>query len=137
LLKLSLVIAACKFEKEITEDTVIQANTYLTYIQNLMPKALGEYGRSADSAITQKLMQYIQRSGHPLSMKDLAKQVANDVQNLTALRQIIEKLVASDKVIWQGQGLVAVHQKPIEQDEQQFTDFNRYLTPEELGVKAT
>jgi hypothetical protein len=137
LLKLSLVIAACKFEKEISEDTVIQANTYLTYIQNLMPKALGEYGRSADSAITQKLMQYIQRSGHPLSMKDLAKQVANDVQNLTALRQIIEKLVASDKVIWQGQGLVAVHQKPIEQDEQQFTDFNRYLSPEELGVKAT
>jgi uncharacterized protein YukE len=82
-------------------------------------------------------MQYIQRSGHPLSMKDLAKQVANDVQNLTALRQIIEKLVASDKVTWQGQGLVAVHQVPMDQGEQQFTDFNTYLSPEELGVKAT
>jgi hypothetical protein len=137
LLKLSLVIAACKFEKEITEDTIIQANTYLTYIQNLMPKALGEYGRSADSPIIQKLMQYIQRSPVPLSMKDLAKQVTNDIQNLSALRQIIEKLVASDKVEWVGGGLVASHQAPIEQDAQQFTDFNRYLTPEELGVKAT
>lgn len=137
LLKLSLVISACKFEREITENTIIQANTYLTYVQNLMPKALGEYGRSADSAITQKLMQYIQRSPHPLSMKDLAKQVANDVQNLQALRQIIEKLVASDKVTWQGTGLVATHQALMTHDEQQFTDFNHYLTSEELGVKPT
>lgn len=135
LLKLSLVVAACKFQKEINEDTIIQANTYLTYIQNLMPKALGEYGRSADSAITQKLMQFIQRSPRPLSMKDLAKQVANDVQNLSALRQIIEKLVASDKVTWHGTGLIAVQQQAIAETEQDFVDFNQYLTLEELGVK--
>ncbi len=135
LLKLSLVVAACKLEKEITEDTIIQANTYLTYIQNLMPKALGEYGRSADSAITQKLMQYIQRSPRPLTMKDLAKQVANDVQNLSALRQIIEKLVASDRVEWHQGGLIAVHQEMMDQDVSKFTDFNQYLTLEELGVK--
>lgn len=136
LLKLSLVIAACKFEKEITEDTIIQANTYLTYIQNLMPKALGEYGRSADSATTQKLMQFIQRSPVPVTMKDLAKQASNDVQNLSALRQIIEKLVASDKVTWDKQGLVPVHREMVELDQSnKFVDFNQYLTAEELGVK--
>jgi hypothetical protein len=137
LLKLSLVVAACKFEKEITEDTIIQANTYLTYIQNLMPKALGEYGRSADSPIIQKLMQFIQRSNRPLTMKDLAKQVANDIQNMTVIRQMVEKMMAADKVVWQDGGLVAVHQKPIEQDAEKFTDFAQYLTLEELGVKAT
>ena len=140
LLKLSLVVAAAKLEKEITEDTLIQANTYLTYIQNLMPKALGEYGRSLDSATVQKLMTYIQRSTEPVTMKDLAKQAASDVQNMSALRQIIEKLIASDKVTWSGGGLVPVHQEllaHITESEAEFTDFNRYLTTEELGVKLT
>lgn len=140
LLKLSLVVAACKFEKEITEDTIIQANTYLTYIQNLMPKALGEYGRSADSAITQKLMTYIQRSDKPVTMKELAKQVANDVQNIGALKQIVEKLCAADKVMWAGQGLIPIHQefKEIVDDAGvKFVDFERYLTQEELGVRVS
>lgn len=139
LLKLSLVVAACKFEKEITEDTVVQANTYLTYIQNLMPKALGEYGRSADSAITQKLMSFIQRSHKPVTMKELAKQVANDVQNLGMLRQIIEKMVASEKVHWHGHGLVQVQQDMVDSThdaESEFVDFSRYLSTEELGVKT-
>lgn len=140
LLKLSLVIAACKFEKGITESTIIQANTYLTYIQNLMPKALGEYGRSADSAITQKLMTFIQRAEKPVTMKELAKQVANDVQNMGALRQIVEKLIASDKVAWHNMGLVAVHQDLVDvlaNEEAKFVDFGEYLTEEELGVKVS
>lgn len=139
LLKLCLVVAAAKNEMVITEDTMIQANTYLTYIQNLMPKALGEYGRSLDSAITQKLMDYINRSAGPVSMKDLAKQAANDVQSMSALRQIIEKLVASEKIMFDGGGLVAVEQDfllGISREEARYVDFN-YLTAEELTVKLT
>lgn len=140
LLKLSLVVAAAKLESKISADSLIQANTYLTYIQNLMPKALGEYGRSQDSATVQKLMTYIQRSVEPVSMKNLAKQAANDVPNMSALRQILEKLIASDKITWSGSGLVPVHQDLLTQlthTSSEFVDFTKYLTPEELNVKLS
>lgn len=138
LLKLCLVVAACKFEREITEQTVVQANTYLTYIQNLMPKALGEYGKSADSSISQKIMNYIQRETRAVTIKDLAKQVANDIQDLAALRKILEKLAAAEKIQWVNGAILPVHQEMREQltaTEEQFVDFDEHLTPEELGVK--
>jgi len=140
MLKLSLVVAAAKFEKEITEDTIIQANTYLTYIQNLMPKALGEYGRSTDSAITQKIMTFIHRSDVPVDMKALAKQVSNDVQDLGALRKIVEKLVAAEKVMWAGRGLIPIHHElkdMMDETANKFVDFGSYLTEEELGVRIS
>lgn len=140
LLKLSLVIAAAKFEKEINEDTIIQANTYLTYIQNLMPKALGEYGRAADSAITQKVMNFIQRSDTPVNMKQIAKQISNDIQDMSMQRKIIEKLIAAEKIQWAGGGLIPIHQEMQAQfnaASEEFIDLNRYLSKEELGVKIS
>ena len=139
LLKLSVVVAASQGRTIIDEDVLIQANTYLTYIQNLMPKALGEYGRSQDSAIVQKIMSHIHRSQTPVTLKEIAKQVASDISNMVALRQIIEKLVHAEKVTWSGGGLVAVHQELLSQitdSESRFVDFDTYLTPEELSVKV-
>ncbi len=138
LLKLSLVVAAAKLEKEITEDTLIQANTYLTYIQNLMPKALGEYGSSHDSATVQKVMNLLQRSDEPVPLKEIARTVSSDIPSMAALRQILEKLANAGKIMGEGAGFVAVEQDLISQltqAESQFVDFEQYLTPEELGVK--
>lgn len=140
LLKLCIVVAASKGMREIDEDVMIQANTYLTYIQNLMPKALGEYGRSQDSAVVQKIMTLIQRSPTPVTQKEIAKQVANDVPSMVALRQIIEKLIHADKVTWSGHGLVPMEQDLIEQvteSESRFVDFDTYITDEEMKVKIS
>lgn len=140
LLKLCLVVAASQGRMEIDEDVMIQANTYLTYIQNLMPKALGEYGRSPDSAIVHKIMNHIQRSSTPVTIKEIAKQVATDITNMVTLRQIVEKLIHAEKLTWSGGGLVPVHQDLLAQvteAESNFVDFDSYLTPEELKVKIS
>lgn len=136
LLKLCLVVAACKFEKEITESTVIQANTYLTYVQNLMPKALGEYGKSQDSDITHKIMSILTATSNPVTMKELTKQVSNDVRNLGELQSIVAKLAAADKIMATKAGFLPVRHEMI-QVEDKFVDFNSYLTQEELGVRTS
>lgn len=139
LLKLASVLCACKMEMQISEQTIIQANTYLTYIQNLMPKALGEYGRSQDSAIMQKLMNYIHRAGEPVNMKMLAKQLSTDVPDMGSLRKILEKLVAADKIQWTAAGLLPVQADLIEglnETANKYVDFDSYLSQEELGVKT-
>lgn len=135
--KLSLVLAACKLEKEITEETIIQANTYLTYIQNLMPKALGEYGRSKDSAIIQKIMNIISRATVPVTLKELTKQVSNDIQDMNELRKMIEKLVAAEKIQWVTKGMLPVANDlaaELDTNASKYVDFNSWLTAEELGV---
>lgn len=139
LLKLSLIVAACKQERKITEDTIIQANSYLTYIQNLMPKALGEYGRSADAPIVQKLMNIINSSLEPLSTKQLMKQMVNDIQDMGLMRRILEKLVAADKIQITQAGWIPVRQDMLAQlneDSAKYIDMDGYLTAEELGVKT-
>lgn len=135
LLKLCLVVAASKFECFISEDTVIQANTYLTYIQNLMPKALGEYGQSQDSVVTQKIMNYIHR-GEKATLKQLAKLVQSDVSDLATIQRIISKLVFAEKLQWIGGVLAPIKHDVAEGISSKFVDFERYLTPEELGVKT-
>lgn len=139
LLKLSTVVAAVKMEKEITEQTIIQANTYLTYIQNLMPKALGEYGRAQDAPVMQRIMNIIERAEAPVTIKDLSKQIINDVPDMPAIRKMVEKLVASEKVQWTAGGMLPIRRELNEAanaSESKFVDFNSYLTPEELGVKT-
>lgn len=139
LLKLCLVVAACKQERFINEDTVIQANSYLTYIQNLMPKALGEYGRSADAPIVQKLMNIVNTANEPLSTKALSKQLVNDIPDIGMLRRILEKLVSADKIQITQAGWIPVRQDMLAQlneDSAKFIDMDGYLTQEELGVKT-
>ena len=139
LLKLSLVVAACKHERVINEDTIIQANSYLTYVQNLMPKALGEYGRSADAPIVQKLMNAINNSPTPLTQKELAKQLVNDIPDMGMLRKILEKLVAAEKIQITSAGWIPLRQDMLAQLNEtaaKFIDMDGYLTQEELGVKT-
>lgn len=136
--KLCLVIAASKFEKEITESTVIQANTYLTYIQNLMPKALGEYGKSMDSGLTHNIVAYINSAGRPVSIKDITKQVANDVKGPQEVASVIQKLLSTDRIQMTQAGFLPIRATLLEgrESKDKFVDFHQYLTAEELGVKT-
>lgn len=137
LLKLCLVVAACKMERTINENTVIQANTYLTYVQNLMPKALGEYGKSQDSDITQKVLEYIRTAGGPVLMKDIGKQVRNDVRNISEVQAIVQRLIMGEKIQLTKVGFLPVREVKMEEDDNKFVDFHSYLTAEELGVSES
>lgn len=137
LMKLCLIVAACKFEKEITESTVIQANTYLTYIQNLMPKALGEYGKAENSDTVHKALSFITSSPKPVTMKELTKQLFSDIRSPDDVRAIITKLVATDKVMWTAAGMLPIRNEIVQENSaDKFVDFS-YLTEEELGVKTS
>lgn len=138
LMKLCLVIAASKMRKEIDEDTVIQANTYLTYIQNLMPKALGEYGKSQNSDVLHKIMSIVQMSDGPVPLREIMKQVINDVRSTTEVGMLVHNLVAAEKLQHTKTGLLPVRQDMTEvTQEDKYVDFGTYLTAEELGVKTS
>lgn len=133
LLKLCIVVAAANLRKEICEDTVIEANTYLSYIESLMPKALGEFGKSRNSDITHKVLSFIE-AHDGVRLKDLMKLVSADLEKPSDIGDIIRKLSASDKIQAVAGMFLPMRKKGIE-DTTGMIDL-RYLTHEELAVKG-
>lgn len=98
LLKLCLVITASRQSKVIEVSDVIEANTLLTFTEGLMPKALGEFGKSRNSAVTHKIMTAINNAPEPISFQKLWKIVHQDIDNRNILVEILGNLTIADKV---------------------------------------
>lgn len=133
LLKLCIICAAANLRKCIDEATVIEANTYLSYVEGLMPKALGEFGKSRNSDITHKVLTFIE-AHDGVRLKDLMKLVSADLEKPSDIGDIIRKLSASDK-IQTVEGLFLPMRKQGLKDRTGMIDL-RFLTPEELSVKG-
>lgn len=133
LLKLCLVVAASRLEKEITEGIVVEANTYLSYAEYLMPKALGEFGKSRNSDVTHKILSYIE-SNDGVTLKQLMKVCSADLDKPTDIGDIIRKLSMTDKIQNVAGLFLPMRQKGLE-SRSGMIDLS-YLTEEELLVKG-
>lgn len=133
LLKICIVVAASNLKRMIDELVVVEANTYLTYIETLMPKALGEFGKSRNSDITHKILAFIE-SQDGVRLKDIMKMVSADLERPTDIGDIIRKLSAADK-IQISEGLFLPMRKVGLTDKSAFVDL-AYLTTEELLIKG-
>lgn len=98
LLKICLVMVAARLGTEMTVDDVIYANTLLTHTENLMPKALGEFGKSKNSAVSHKVMEVITSSSVPMSFKDIWKKVHQDLDTRQQLIDMLGNLSAAEKI---------------------------------------
>lgn len=141
LIKICLAVSAGRLESNISEQSVIQANTYLSYIEQLMPKAMGEFGKAKNADVSHKILTYIANQWSPVTMKDIFKQVSGDLEKMSDLAAIIQKLTFADKiqvVVAKGHsGFLAVRQQEvveIDVEREGLVSYDTYLTQEELSV---
>ena len=134
LLKLCLVISACHYSSEITVDHIIEANTILTHTEKLMPRALGEFGKSKNSDITHKVMQILLREYGVMTISDLWEQVHQDLTKMSELGDILRNLVAAKRIVPASNGFLAV-QNVVEEGTEGLTDYS-YLTQEEREMRS-
>lgn len=128
LAKLCLIVMTACYEPEITLETVFYANTILTAAEILMPKALGEFGKSKNSDVTHKIMEMISDAHKPVTFRDIWSKTHNDLTRYTELGDIMSGLANAGKVQFvQGKGYLPKREimKPPE-----YVDFD-LLTPEE------
>lgn len=141
LMKICMIVAAGKLEREITESTVVQANTYLTFAEQYMSKALGEFGKSKDSDVTHKVLKVIEESTLPMTVKDIFKQVHQDLDGgMPSLGKILQNLSFADKIQSVHTGNIAgwlPKREVINEDLEAkgFVAFKEYLTRQELELK--
>jgi Protein of unknown function (DUF3987) len=135
LLKLCVVCAADELSPQITENIVIRANTYLSYAESLMPKALGEFGKSRNSDVTHKVLHYID-SNDGVKLKDIIKLVSSDLDKPSDIGDILRKLSSTDKIQVSGGLYLPMRKKGIEDLKDVGVIDISLLTQEELDVKG-
>lgn len=98
LLKLVLICAAARISSKIDVQDVVLASSILTFTEATMPKALGEFGKSKNAEVANKIMQTLYAATRPLKMQDLWKAVSSDLEKFTDLSTLIQNLINADKV---------------------------------------
>ena len=98
LLKLCMVHAAMRYDTTIIEDDVLLANTILSYTETLMPKALGEFGKSDDSHIATAILNKIKAKEEGVSASELKEALAGITLNGAKIAAVLEQLQALRKI---------------------------------------
>ena len=134
LLKLCLVVTASRIGSTITLEDVVHANTLLTFTEQLMPKALGEFGKSKHSDITHKVMTALDATHTPMSFQDLWKVVVADLDNRNQLVEIVNNLVVAEKIQVVAGGHYLPKKKIRTEGISGAVDWDRFLTKEERDM---
>lgn len=98
LFKLCCVLARSHGTTTIRESDVLYANTIFTHVEQLMPKALGEFGRAKNSDVSHKVLQVIYNHSGICSAKEIWQHVHSDLEKYSDLGPILEGLCLADKV---------------------------------------
>lgn len=110
LLKLSIIVCVsnaaiirdgCGNESlslELSARDVIIANTYLSAIEILMPRALGEFGKAKNSDVANKILDLLNTAKRPMLMKDIWKEVNRDLDKITQLSELLASLQQAEKI---------------------------------------
>ena len=136
LLKIAMVLAASRITTVIDKEDIVYANTILSFTEQYMPKALGEFGKSRNSSISHKVMALFDaHPATPLTFKAIFKAVHNDVESRNQLIEILVGLKMAEKIqdvrTDAGEGYLPI--KKAREDAVTGTVDNSYLTPSELG----
>lgn len=98
LIKLCMIFALARNKQEIDAPEVLHANTVLAYAESLMPKALGELGKSRHSEAANKIMQALYGAKKPMTMQELWMVVHMDLEHPRDLNQVLTNLDYSEKI---------------------------------------
>lgn len=129
LIKLCLIVSAAAMRNTVEECDVLYANTLLTHAEHSMPKALGEFGKAKHSDVAHKILQMLESSASPVTLKDIWIAVHNDMGDISELRELIANLTMAEKIIATKAGLIPKRRVIVERSTD-FVDFS-LLTDEE------
>lgn len=105
LLKLCLVFCAARLGTEISMGDVRSANTLLSHTENLMSRAIGEFGKAKNSDTLTKIIEFIVNANKPVKLEEIFKHVATDVQDYTEVGKMLMHLSTQGKIMMAPKGL--------------------------------
>lgn len=125
LLKIALLFAANDLRTSIEQQDVVAANTILTLTEHEMPRALGEFGMSKHSEVSNKIVEYLNTVDEPKNITQLWEHFQVDIDKMSAMTEIMTGLVRAKKLQNTKGGFLAV-KKALKED-------TRFFDPSLIG----
>lgn len=98
MVKLAMILTASSGRMSIEKEDIIKSNTMLVMAEKKMPKALGEFGASKYSDVTDKVLSFLGGRLRPASANDLWKIVQRDLNAPSDLNNILLNLKTAEKI---------------------------------------
>lgn len=98
MLKLAMIHAACDLSMEIKPDHILKANTMLSTAERLMPRALGEFGKSKYAVAANDVLQYLNKRTMPATSQDIWKAAGRNLSKIDELQYVIANLKTAEKI---------------------------------------
>ncbi|MGL5079420.1 MAG: hypothetical protein ACRDBG_26780, partial [Waterburya sp.] len=139
LIKLCLIVAASELSCRITETIVRHANTILSFTEQFMPKALGQFGKAKNSDVSHKVLAVIDNAKGVIGIPEIWANVHSDLEKVGLLSEILNNLIMANKIqtvnTGNVQGFIPKKGKLWIDEEgmEEFIDMN-ILTEEEKGM---
>lgn len=100
---IKLVIICCVIDPAstgvITEEHILEANTYLSHAEQLMPLALGEFGKARGSDIAHSIAAFVHSQGANITTMDVIwKHFHQDVESIGQMGDILMKLSSGGRI---------------------------------------
>lgn len=97
LLKLTMLITISEGRMEMLAEDALKANTILNSAERRMSKALGEFGKSKYSDVSNTIMDVLNSAHKPVSHTELWKVVSKDMSDQKDLGVVMKNLLTSEK----------------------------------------
>lgn len=112
LIKVLLTICAARRRTTINADCVIEANTYLAAAEQMMSKALGEFGKGKHGDIINRILSMLEGADRAIGINEIWKEVHRDLDKPSDLAIILQNLEQAEKIIRaQGKGFLRKAEK--------------------------
>ncbi len=98
LFKLAMIITASDLRRVIMEADLLKANTMLHFTEIHMPKALGEFGKSKFSDVSNMILDVLNHAVKPVTLQELWKHVSKDLSKITELAEVVKNLQHAGKI---------------------------------------
>lgn len=135
ILKLCAIHTAMDNILETREDHVLMANTILHATEQRMPKALGEFGKARNSDVANAILEFLKGKTQPQNVKDIWRRVANDLNKIDDLIEILKNLEVADKIVkrkaGEKVGYMSLHR--VQNDWKEELVMKDFLTIEEMA----
>lgn len=97
--KLAMVCAATRNDLEITDWDVLQANSILAVAEHTMSRALGNFGRSKQSAVTHDLVEWVRNQGVAVKIPEVYRQFNRDFSSESEFQAVMQDLQAARRLV--------------------------------------
>jgi Protein of unknown function (DUF3987) len=98
LLKISMIFAAMRDSLSIVATDMMQAHTFLSYVEMLMPAALGGYGSGRYADVTHKVLLAVRQATKPITILELIRMFMSDVDKPAHVQEILSGLHSTNQI---------------------------------------